>query len=173
MKFAVCAGHGGGAPGVVAQGVNEADVAVWLRDSVAANLRAMGHTVSVDSSALMRNLPLAKSIMLVPGTDAAIELHCNGAINTGATGVEVLSKLKDKARAQALAQAIAGAIGLPLRGDKGWQDQSISPHGTLGFVQAGGLIVEVFFLTNPKDWAAYQQNRWRVAGAISDALTKF
>ena len=145
-------------------------MAVVLRDAVAALLKDKGHTVVVDGNALMRNLPLVKSMLLVPGADVAIELHCNGSDNASATGVEVLSLPKYKLRAQVLAKAIADVLGLPLRGVKGWQDQSISPHGTLGFVRAGGMIVETFFLTNPKDFETYNRNRARVAEAIAGAL---
>ena len=173
MKFAICAGHGGRDPGVVIDGIKESDVAVELRDMVATELRALGHTVVTDRSPLIRNLELAKSMMLIPGTDCAIEIHCNGSNNPTATGVEVLALPKHKARAQALAGAVAAVLSLPLRGDKGFQPQTVSPHGSLGFVRVGGMILETFFLSNPKDYQQYWRNQVYVAEAIANTLADF
>ena len=55
-------------------------------------------------------------------------------------------------------------------GDGGWIDQSQSARGRLGFVQAGGMIVELFFLTNTADLAAWDARKWLAATAVVDAL---
>jgi hypothetical protein len=38
-----------------------------------------------------------------------------------------------------------------VRGDRGWKSQEESARGKLGFVSAGGIILEVFFLSSPKE----------------------
>ena len=57
-----------------------------------------------------------------------------------------------------------------VRGDRGWIDQSQSARGKLGYVSAGGLILEVFFISNPAEMAVYQARKWLVAQAIADVL---
>ena len=56
------------------------------------------------------------------------------------------------------------------RCDGGWIDQSQSARGKLGYVNAGGLILEVFFISNPTEMAVYQARKWLVAQAIADVL---
>ena len=45
-----------------------------------------------------------------------------------------------------------------------------SARGRLGYVSAGGLILEVFFISNPAEMAVYQARKWLVAQAIADVL---
>lgn len=169
MRFAVTAGHGGSDPGAVAGAVCERDLMTELRDIVAVKLRGKGAEVRTDG-ARWQNLPLVHALTLVPGTDWAIDLHTNASVNHAATGVEVVAMPKDKARAQRLAQAIANVLGLRVRGDAGWIDQTATARGRLGFVRAGGMVVECFFISNPVDLAVYQERKWLVAGAIAAVL---
>ncbi len=60
--------------------------------------------------------------------------------------------------------------GLRLRGDAGWIDQTQSARGRLGYVARGGMVVEVFFLSNIRDLGMYQARKWLVASAIADTL---
>ena len=165
----VTAGHGAGDPGAVAHGVKEADLMTELRDIVALKLREAGYTVKTDV-ARWQNLPLVHALTLVPGSHCAIELHTNAATNPAATGVEVVAMPKDKAKAQLLAKAIGHVLGLRLRGDGGWIDQTQTARGRLGFVRAGGMVVEVFFISNPDDLAKYQAKKWLVASAIAEVV---
>jgi len=167
--FTITAGHGGSDPGAVYGGFNERDLMTELRDIIAHKLLEAGHGVKTDGQARI-NLPLVTAIGLVAGSAAAIELHTNAAASQGAGGVEVISMPKDKAKAQCIAAAIAGALGTKLRGDGGWIDQTKSARGRLGFVRAGGMVVEVFFLSNPAELAAYQAKKWTVASAIAAAI---
>jgi len=169
MIITVTAGHGESDPGAVANGFTERDLMTDLRDLVATKLRVAGHTVRTDGKPL-QNLPLVHALTLVPGAAWAIELHTNAAASTGACGVEVVSMPKDKARAQKLASVIAQALGTKLRGDKGWIDQTQTARGRLGFVRAGGMVVEVFFISNPVELAVYLKRKASVASAIADVL---
>ena len=169
--YTVTAGHGGSDPGAVYDGMAERDLMAELRDIVASKLQAMGHQVRTDGSA-RANLPLPHALTLVAGSAAAIELHTNAATNPAATGVEVISLPAQRALAQRLARGIANVLQIPLRGAAGWIDQSQSARGRLGYVRAGGLVVEVFFLSNPTDRARYIERKWMVATAIAKALTE-
>lgn len=171
MKITVTAGHGAGDPGAVEPGgVREADLMADLRNIVALKLRNMGHDVRTDGT-LLTNMPLAKALVLVPGSDVAIELHTNAFSNPAAAGVESIALPRQKLMAQRISAGIARVMDIPLRGEKGWIDQSKSARGRLAFVNAGGIIVEVFFLSNPGELAKYEARKWMVASAIAEALT--
>lgn len=169
--FTVTAGHGGSDPGAIAaDGTTEAALMVELRDIVAHKLRAAGHTVRTDGG-WRKNLPLPYALTLIPGSHAAIELHTNAFTNPAATGVEVVSLPAQKELARNIARRIAHTLELPVRGAGGWIDQRQTARGRLGFVRAGGLVVETFFLSNPRDFAAYESRKPLVASAIVSALT--
>lgn len=170
MKLTVTAGHGAGDPGAVAKtGETEAALMTELRDKVADLLRADGHQVKTDG-APWQNLPLVHAITLVPGADIAIELHTNAVENPAAKGVEVISMPSQKPEAWRIAQAISRVMEIPLRGEAGWIDQTKSARGRLGFVRAGGMVVEVFFLSNPEELAKYLDRKTLVARVIADAM---
>lgn len=169
--FTVTAGHSDADPGAERGGITEAALMTELRDIVTHKLRALGHTVRNDGDR-RRNLRLVEALKLIKGSDVAIELHTNAVASTAARGVEVFSLPSRKALAQRLAGAIAGVLGTSVRGQAGWKDQSESQHGTLGFVGRGGLLIEVFFLSNPRELEAYQARKWLVAQAIVDELVK-
>lgn len=167
--YLISAGHGGTDPGAVANGYREADVCLALRDLVAARLRELRHTARTDGGTGI-NWTLAQALPLIKGTDLAVELHCNAAANHAATGVEVIALPKHKTIAQRLAKAIAAETGQRLRGEVGWIDQSQSARGRLAFVNAGGLIVELVFISNPGDMQRFMEARERVALAIAAAM---
>lgn len=172
MIIAVTAGHGGRDPGAVATtGQTEAALMSELRDIVASKLRAEGHTVRTDG-ARWQNLPLVHALTLVPGSDVAIELHTNAAASPAAQGVEVVSLPGQKELARTIARRIAHTLEIPVRGSGGWIDQAQTHRGRLGFVRAGGLVVEVFFLSNPEELAKYEARKWLVASAIVKAITE-
>lgn len=171
MKFTVTAGHSYTDPGAVAaDGTREEDLMTELRDIVASKLRALGHTVRTDGG-WRHNLPLINAIALIPGSTVAIELHMNAATSTNARGVEVISLPEQAKMARTIARRIAHTIETPVRGAGGWIDQSQSARGRLGFVRAGGLVVEVGFLSNPAELHLVRTRLWLVASAIVAALT--
>lgn len=170
MKFTVTAGHGDKDPGAVAKtGETEAQLMTELRDLVAVKLRAMGHDVKTDG-AKWENWPLVRALRLIPQADTAIELHTNAFISEKAGGVEVISLPAQREMARTIARRIAHTLEVPVRGAGGWIDQSASARGRLAFVNAGGLIVETFFLSNPEELAKYLDRKWLVASAIAESL---
>ena len=170
--YTITAGHGAADPGAIAKtGETEAALMTELRDIVAGKLRELGHTVRTDGG-WRKNLPLPYALTLVPGSKVALELHTNAATSQQATGVEVVSLPEKRALARSLARRIAHVLELKVRGEGGWIDQSKTARGRLGFVRAGGLVVEVFFLSNPEDLKRYQASKWLVSSAIVKALTE-
>ena len=169
MKFVITAGHSNSDPGAVAKWGKEAEIATELRNIIVSELRASGHTVYTDGDGLV-NLPLKEAISLIGKGDVAVELHCNSVASPTARGVEVISLPKDKKLAQEIAAGICAVTKDKLRGDAGWIDQSKSARGKLGFVEKGGLIIELFFLSNEQSFIAFNAVSWLVASAIVDAI---
>lgn len=168
-SIVLTAGHSDYDPGAVGNGHTEANIARELRNIVASKLRGAGERVITDGGPGV-NRPLADAIALIPQGRVAVELHCNAAANPAAGGVECISLPKDKLLSQRLSRAVARVLDLRVRGDGGWIDQSQSARGKLGYVSAGGLILEVFFISNAGEMAVYQARKWLVAQAIADVL---
>lgn len=169
MIITLTAGHSDADPGACRGDYREADLMEDLRNRVAEQLRLLGHEVRTDGSGAY-NLPLRDAIALIDGSALAVELHVNASDNPKATGVEVVALPADQYRAQHIAHAVAACLNLRLRGDKGWIDQSATHRGKLGFVSAGGLIVECFFLSNADDLLAYLDNTDLLAHHLAGAI---
>lgn len=164
----ITAGHSTADPGAVGGGLTEADICCDFRNLVAHYLKAAGVPFVTDGKD-GENLPLAKAIALVkaqPGA-LAVEFHCNAAANPAATGVESLSGVRGTALGAAMCKAIADTIGIKNRGAKG---EGAGQHSRLGFVQAGGVILELFFISNPDDRRRYLDKKWLVAKAVAAVL---
>ena len=168
--FVISAGHSNTDPGAVGNGLKEADIAVELRNAVADRLRVEGHTVFTDGSGTT-NDSLRDAIKLIKGQGIALEIHCNAAANASASGVESIAKgTKLKPFCQKLSKAVADVLGEKLRGDVGFIDPTQSARGKLGWCDAGGVILETFFISNPKSVAAYQAKKQEVVSAIVEVL---
>jgi len=156
----ISAGHtnvNGQDRGAAGNGFVEGNEAVIIRDALASALRRSGMNVIEDGADGISE-PLRKAIVLARKADTALEIHFNAG-PASATGIEVLAKPNKKALAQKLAAAIHAATGIKLRGgDGGWKADSSGQHHRLAFCEAGGLIVEVCFISNASDMSLYKQN---------------
>jgi len=94
----------------------------------------------------------------------------NAAASKSANGVETIALPKDKVLAQKLSVAVANVFGSRLRGDNGWIDQSQSARGRLGFINAGGLIVELGFISNEAELAEFNLKYWSAAKAVAQVI---
>lgn len=176
MNFTVTAGHGSSEPGNTWGGLREADLMDELGHLVARKLIEGGHSAREDGPR-GENWPLSAAVTLVNGADLAVELHTNGNENRTATGVEVVARAEHRDAAQAIAHAIGGVLQIPVRRTAGWYDaeQHRKDRGwknQAAFVRAGGLIVEVFFQSNPGELATYLERRFPVATAIARAMVQ-
>lgn len=168
----ISAGHGGSDPGAIANGHKEADLALYLRDRIAAILRGLNVRVVTDGRT-GENRPLRDAIKMArENKGPSVEIHFNASANGKACGVEVLALPEMKPLAQQIAMAISGVLQTPLRGHLGYRNQSSGQHHRLGFCQAGGLVVEVCFLTNSAELNNYLYHDEDVAGAIAQVLAK-
>lgn len=171
MTILVAAGHGNHPKrdrGAVGNGIVEGLETLRLRDAVAENLRHLGFRPETDGVA-GANDPLSRSIELAHQADIAIEFHFNSGPAT-ASGVEVLATESRVSLAQQLAAAVATPCALPLRGAHGWRSTTSGHHSRLGFCDAGGLILEVCFLSNASDVANYLRAFPAIALAVAGVL---
>jgi len=163
----ISAGHDHRAPGVVANGFTEAELCLEFRDDLSTRLRERGIRHLKDGEP-GENLPLREAVRIAATCDLAVEFHCNGAANRGATGVETLSHARDFPLAGRLCTVMSQTQGLANRGAK---PENSGQHHRLAFVSTGGgIIAELFFLTNPADLAAYLDRREALLEAMADAL---
>lgn len=162
----IAAGHSDTDPGAVGHGHTEADIVLEFRDLLADYLR---DKVLFDKDGQPgQNLPLREAVGAAKAHDLAVEFHLNAFTNPAATGVETLSHGRHYPLGNALCRAIADTLGIANRGAKG---EGSGQHSRLAFIsQGGGIIVELFFITNKSDLARYIANRRRVVEAVGDVL---
>lgn len=165
----VTAGHSNTDAGAVNGKLHEQVITTDARNIVAWYLQNAGITVRMDGFG-NDNKPLREAVKLVKGSDIALELHCNASVNPYAKGVEVLANLWHKSLAQRIAQAIANVIGTPVRGDKGYKPENAGQHSRLAYVQAGGMVVELFFISNQDELDAWNNKKWLVCKAIANVI---
>lgn len=162
----VSAGHSDTDPGATAWQRREADIAVEFRNMVAFYLQRAGVPHELDGQGT-RNLPLREAAARAKRHPIGVEFHCNAAMDRRATGAECLSAPQDKALAGRLSAAIAQALGIR---DRGAKPENAGQHHRLAFVQAGGIVVELFFLTNPDDLSKYDARKWVAARDVAEVL---
>lgn len=167
----VTAGHSNSDPGAVNGKYKEAELVRQFRNAVAHYLLTAGIPIKTDGTGAI-NLPLNNAIALAKGATIAVEFHMNAATSKQANGIETISLPKDTKLAQKLSKAIATVFDSRLRGDEGWIDQSQSARGKLGFVNAGGLIIELGFISNDQELAQFNSKYWIAAKAVADILIK-
>lgn len=165
----ITAGHSNSDPGAVNGSDRESEIAQDMRNIVAYYLRAKGINIRTDGEG-KGNLPLSEAVKLIKGSSIAVEFHCNAAASKAAKGVEALSQPKDKVISQKLCAAVSSVMGNPLRGDKGWKPENSGQHSRLAYVSNGGIILELFFISNDEELSIWKQKKWLVGKAVAEVL---
>lgn len=163
----ISAGHSDVQPGAVANGKQENKVVLEFRDLVANELRKLDCVFGTDGQE-GQNLTLSESVNTAKNYDLAVEFHLNAGPAT-ATGVETLSAPKDYNLGLQLCNSVASCLSIKNRGAK---PEDSGQHKRLAFVQAGGIILELFFITNKQDLSKYEQNKLKLAKEVADVLYK-
>lgn len=163
----ISAGHSHKDPGAKGNGFTEAEIVLEFRDMLAKALLARGVDFAMDG---MRgeNLPLSQASAMASRHDIALEFHSNAFTSPQATGVETLSRPEDMALGNRICSVVADTLGIRKRGAKG---ESSGQHSRLAFVSTGGgIIVELFFISNPDDLRKYQARKYDLADALARLL---
>ncbi|MGE6479921.1 N-acetylmuramoyl-L-alanine amidase [Psychrobacter namhaensis] len=169
-KVVITAGHSNTDPGAVNGNVTEAEVATDMRNIVAYCLKDLGIDAVTDGNG-SDNDTLRNAIKLIKQGDVAIEFHCNAFHDRRASGVEALAQPKDKVICQKLCEAVSDVMGIPVRGSAGgFKAENSGQHSRLGYVREGGIILELFFISNPSELATYQAKKWPLAREIADVI---
>lgn len=166
----ITAGHGAGDPGATAFNRREADIALDMRNMVNHYLQAAGVATRTDGDG-KENKSLTQAIKLISGSRIAVEFHCNAFSTSTAGGTEALAQVKDKEISKKLCAAVTQHLGNKVRGsDGGWKSEGSGQHSRLGYVRNGGIILELFFITNPTELAAWDAKKWLVAKSVAQVL---
>ena len=165
----ITAGHSNSDPGAVNGSDRESDIAQDMRNIVAYYLKSKGVSIRTDGEG-KGNLPLSEAVKLIKGSSIAVEFHCNAAASKAAKGVEALSQPKDKVISQKLCAAVSSVMDNPLRGDKGWKPENSGQHSRLAYVSSGGIILELFFISNDEELSIWKQKKWPVGKAVAEVL---
>ena len=161
----ISAGHSASDPGAADNGTTEATIVVDFRDRLAHYLS--DKLVFGTDGDIGQNLPLRQAAKLASRHDVAVEFHCNAA-TPAATGVETLSKRDAFPFAGRICNAISDTLGIRNRGSK---PENSGQHSRLAFASdGGGIIVELFFLTNKQDLASYRANMDALVEAVANVL---
>lgn len=167
----ITAGHSNTDSGAVNGSDRESDITQDMRNIVAHYLRAKGINIKTDGEG-KGNATLSQAVKLIQGSKIAVEFHCNAGPKT-AKGVEALSQPKDKVISQKLCQAVSSVMGNPLRGDKGWKPENSGQHSRLAYVSSGGIILELFFISNDAELEIWKQKKWLVGKAVAEVLAEY
>ena len=168
----ITAGHSNTDSGAVNGSDRESDIAQDMRNIVAYYLKSKGITIRTDGEG-KGNLPLSEAVKLIRGSSIAVEFHCNAATSKTAKGVEALSQTKDKVVSQKLCAAVSSVMGNPLRGDKGWKAENSGQHSRLAYVSHGGIILELFFISNDAELSIWKQKKWLIGKAVAEVLAEY
>lgn len=169
-QVTITAGHSNVDPGAVNGSYREAFIAVEFRNEVARRVRDAGIDVLTDGVGT-DNQDLNTAIKLAKQSKLAIEFHLNASDNKTAKGVEALSLDKDKDICKKLCAVVSKVLDTPVRGsDGGWKSQSSGQHARLGYVSAGGIIMESFFISNEAELKKYFENRVALFDAIAKVI---
>ena len=161
------------APGAVANGFREADLAVDFRNLVIDELSRMSipFISDKDTETLAEYL---KRIKTGSGS-VVLEIHFDAAVPT-ATGTTALvgedADRLDKAFAKEIADVTAMTLGIKNRGVK---SEAESHRGRLALIRKEGIVslIEICFITNKTDMILYTTNKKMLAIRIAQVLVKY
>ncbi len=69
--------------------------------------------------------------------------------------------------------ALASVLDIPVRGGNGgWKNEGSGQHSKLAYVSAGGIILELFFISNDAELQKYFERKEHVFMGIADVLTE-
>ena len=172
MRISINAGHTKTGPGggAVYDGFNEGAITRAVAKALTAELRKKGHTVhsSTVDAAASQNAYLRKVCNLANGSGAelVISLHCNASAAHTGHGVECWTWRGKRVQAAVNTCENLETLGFRNRGVKDGSSFYVVKH-----TKATAVLVELFFLDNPKDRALYKKHGpEKIAAAIAASI---
>lgn len=179
MKRAIVltAGHGGKDCGAVNGNVTEAEIVTDARNIIKFYLNLWSKQDGVQIDVLTdgtgnQNLPLKTALSLMNNKgDLKLELHCNAANLITAGGVEALANEEHKKICQELCAAVSDVLKIKIRGSAGgWKPANSGQHRRLAVCEKGGIVLELFFISNNVELKKWQARKWVVCKKIATIL---
>lgn len=161
--------------GASANGYVEGDLTVELRQLVYVELMKLGIEPIVDGNNSIFTESINYFRKKVNSKSLNVEFHWNSGPSL-ATGVETIVPVNPSATETRIAELLSGAIsillGIPKRGNNGVKTEADTHHGKLAWMRLVGenILVEVCFISNPKDMDSYMANKFQLAKKIAQIL---
>lgn len=171
-------GHKNYDPGAVAKAVStqiiEADLTQDFENLVLEQITKKGFKYITDKpeESLAEYL---KRIQTGNGS-VVLEFHFDAAASSSATGTTAIvgsdADRLDKAFAKEIVDATSSILGIK---NRGVISEGSSARGKLGLMREEGIVslLELAFISNPKDIEAYHKNKHRLAEKIADIIIKY
>jgi len=180
-RIFITAGHHNRDSGAVGNGYQENKLTQELRGLITAKLREIA-CLNIwndnDDDTLAQVITKIKQV--ATADDFLLEIHFDSADRAAASGTTALvatgARDKSKDFAKQLANDVAAIVGITNRGVK---DETESNRGRLGILhtKASSCLLEIAFISNPKDMERYQIYKESLALAIAttirDTLAKY
>lgn len=168
------AGHHNGDLGATANGYREGELTQELRNLVVKELSRLNVKYITDKDDENNRQYQGR---IRPGAGSVIfDIHFNAGPPT-ATGTEVIvaneANERSKQFAKELADGTAKILGIRNRGVKDETGTHYSRIGILRLPAGTAALMEVCFITNMSDMAAYQVNKERLAAFYAETLKKY
>ena len=150
MKIFIDPGHGGNDPGAIGiKGTYESNIVLGIALELGEILKNMGFQTEFSRTG-DETVALAKRAEMANNTDADlfISIHCNGFVNSAASGVETYSfpgNVKGEKLAKILSEKISEKFKLKNRGAKS------ENFAVLRLSTMPAVLIETAFITNPAE----------------------
>lgn len=170
MKIFLNAGHGGNDPGAVSKsGTKEAEITEKICSILATRLKANYYPVEVyQQNASVYEVSRVEN---KSGATCFISIHCNSHTNPEAHGVETLycpASAKGKELAEIMQNILVRGTGLSNRGIKPRVDLHV-----LNRTKAPAILIELAFISNPKEEKLLKESPEIFASAIWEAIKTY
>lgn len=168
------AGHNIKDPGAVYNGRTEASEMICFKTLVVEFLNESKHPNIPDEDT--ETASVHQSRIKTGNGSVVCEFHLNASSNLTATGTEAV--IKDNATANSKQMALELTTGtariLGIK-NRGVIPESKTPRGRIGIVNKVGtsVLLELCFLSNTSDMAAFDQHKFELAKFIAETLIKF
>ena len=177
-KLFLTAGHHNKDSGAVGNGYKESELNIELRDLITQRVKELNASIEVynDDDDLTLGQVIANVIETATSQDVFVEIHFDASDNASASGTTALvannAGDKSKALAKELVDLNASILGIKNRGVKSEAD---SHRGKLGMLhtKAISVLMEIAFISNPKDMELYQEHKHWLADDYARTLIKY
>lgn len=171
-KLVISAGHNENVVGAHGYGQEENEAREVVKDVIHFAKKAGWSTVNATDDKGTTQLAILRNAVAKhnahPDATCDVQIHFNS-FNKKARGVEAFvtssARKQDRDRANAIVEALSKRLGIPNRGVKNG-DQLYFCRNT-----KYGILVEVAFIDNKEDWAAYSRYQDDEGHAIAQAIT--